>query len=200
MILGSPPEENGKNGRFHFSAGSTAGLAQMPTATAAGNIAMTSGARKLAPLKGFISNDLDVALTSPIGTPGPLGIGAQQQRRSRSEKRPIPDTEKDGKYFERRNRNNLAAKKSRDSRKQREDQIACRAQWFERENAILRAQVQTLREVSELSAFSRLRTILFKEAQSLRQLVESRQQMQHSVKMQHNMQSFAMNGFHVHHT
>lgn len=74
-------------------------------------------------------------------------IGQHQQRRNRSEKRPIPDTEKDAKYYERRMRNNAAAKKSRDTRKQREDQIACRAQWFERENAILRAQVQTLREV-----------------------------------------------------
>lgn len=76
-------------------------------------------------------------------------------RRPRSEKRPIPDDQKDEKYFERRKRNNLAAKKSRDARKAREDEIALRACFLEKENAILRAQVTTLRE----------------EAQSLRQLL-----------------------------
>lgn len=59
------------------------------------------------------------------------------------------------KYFERRKRNNLAAKKSRDARKSREEQIALRACFLEKENAVLRAQVTTLRE----------------EANSLRQLL-----------------------------
>lgn len=76
-------------------------------------------------------------------------------RRPRSEKRPIPDEQKDDKYFERRKRNNMAAKKSRDARKQREDEIALRACFLEKENAVLRAQVAALRE----------------EGQSLRQML-----------------------------
>lgn len=40
----------------------------------------------------------------------------------------------------------MAAKKSRDCRKSREDEIAIRASFLEKENAILRAQVATLRE------------------------------------------------------
>ena len=48
---------------------------------------------------------------------------ASVPRRQRGEKRPIPETLKDDKYFERRKRNNLAAKKSRDARKQREDHV-----------------------------------------------------------------------------
>ena len=44
-------------------------------------------------------------------------------RRPRSEKKPIPDEQKDEKYYERRKRNNQAAKKSRDARKIREDQV-----------------------------------------------------------------------------
>ncbi|XP_067140607.1 transcription factor ces-2-like [Centruroides vittatus] len=76
-------------------------------------------------------------------------------RRQRSEKKPIPDELKDDKYYERRKRNNVAAKKSRDARKAREDEIALRACFLEKENAILRAQVATLRE----------------EAHSLRQLL-----------------------------
>lgn len=45
-------------------------------------------------------------------------------RRQRGEKRPIPDEQKDDKYFERRKRNNEAAKKSRDARKMREDRVS----------------------------------------------------------------------------
>ena len=44
-------------------------------------------------------------------------------RRPRGEKRPIPEEQKDEKYFERRKRNNEAAKKSRDARKMREDRV-----------------------------------------------------------------------------
>jgi len=44
-------------------------------------------------------------------------------RRPRSEKKPIPDDQKDEKYYERRKRNNQAAKKSRDARKIREDHV-----------------------------------------------------------------------------
>ncbi|CAB0036425.1 unnamed protein product [Trichogramma brassicae] len=46
----------------------------------------------------------------------------QQPKRHRSEKTPIPDEQKDEKYYERRKRNNEAAKKSRDARRIREDQ------------------------------------------------------------------------------
>ncbi|XP_042880526.1 uncharacterized protein LOC122258579 [Penaeus japonicus] len=73
-------------------------------------------------------------------------LATSAPRRPRGEKKPIPDTLKDDKYYERRKRNNLAAKKSRDARKQREDQVAMRASYLEKENAILRAQVATLRD------------------------------------------------------
>ncbi|XP_061385124.1 transcription factor ces-2-like [Danaus plexippus] len=64
--------------------------------------------------------------------------------RRRGEKRPIPSELKDEKYFERRRRNNQAAKKSRDARRMREDQIAWRACVLEQENASLRAHVAAL--------------------------------------------------------
>ena len=67
-------------------------------------------------------------------------------RRARSEKKPIPAEKKDNKYFERRKRNNYAAKKSRDYRKQREDEIAMRANQLEKDNANLKAQLAMLRE------------------------------------------------------
>jgi hypothetical protein len=63
-------------------------------------------------------------------------------RRPRGEKKPIPDEQKDRRYFERRKRNNLAAKKSRDQRKVREDTVSVRAEALEKENAVLRVQVK----------------------------------------------------------
>ena len=84
---------------------------------------------------------------SPIGSPNPsntlltLALAKAVPRRPRGEKKPIPEDLKDNKYFERRKRNNLAAKKSRDQRKIREDQICQRATMLEKENAVLRAQV-----------------------------------------------------------
>ncbi|XP_037941593.1 uncharacterized protein LOC119674521 [Teleopsis dalmanni] len=73
-------------------------------------------------------------------------LSAFIHRRPRGEKRPIPDEQKDEKYYERRKRNNEAAKKSRDARKIREDRIAFRAALLEQENSILRAQVVALRD------------------------------------------------------
>ena len=44
-------------------------------------------------------------------------------KRSRGQKRPVPEEEKDEKYIIRRQKNNLAAKKSRDLRKLREEKV-----------------------------------------------------------------------------
>lgn len=84
-----------------------------------------------------------------------LALTSSRPARPRSEKKTVPEDLKDDKYFERRKRNNQAAKKSREARKAREDEIAIRASFLEKENAVLRAQVATLRE----------------EANSLRQLL-----------------------------
>lgn len=44
-------------------------------------------------------------------------------QKKRGEKRAIPEDMKDDRYYERRKRNNQAAKKSRDARRIREDQV-----------------------------------------------------------------------------
>lgn len=76
-------------------------------------------------------------------------LGSSQSKRVRTAKKVVPDQQKDMKYFERRKRNNVAAKKSRDARKQREDEIAIRASFLEKENAILKAQLQTLKDEAQ---------------------------------------------------
>ncbi|XP_076045872.1 uncharacterized protein LOC143028124 [Oratosquilla oratoria] len=94
-------------------------------------------------------------------------LASSAPRRPRGEKKPIPDSLKDEKYFERRKRNNLAAKKSRDARKQREDQVTLRAGYLEKENAMLRAQVATLREEA-----ASLRHILMQKKQGQQKTYE----------------------------
>lgn len=63
--------------------------------------------------------------------------------------KPVPDEKKDDAYWERRRKNNEAAKRSRDLRRQKEDEIAMRASYLEQENLKLKAQVTLLK--AELS-------------------------------------------------
>ncbi|KAL7883445.1 hypothetical protein SRHO_G00011030 [Serrasalmus rhombeus] len=58
----------------------------------------------------------------------------------------IPDDMKDDKYWARRRKNNVAAKRSRDARRLKENQIAIRAAFLEKENAALRQEVADLRK------------------------------------------------------
>jgi len=57
----------------------------------------------------------------------------------------VPDELKDEKYWARRRKNNLAAKRSRDARRMKENQIALRADFLEREADSLRKQVDDLK-------------------------------------------------------
>ncbi|XP_062331239.1 TEF transcription factor, PAR bZIP family member a isoform X1 [Osmerus eperlanus] len=58
----------------------------------------------------------------------------------------VPEERKDDKYWQRRNKNNVAAKRSRDARRLKENQITVRAAFLERENTALRQEVAELRK------------------------------------------------------
>uniref|UniRef100_A0A3P8WZB4 HLF transcription factor, PAR bZIP family member a n=1 Tax=Cynoglossus semilaevis TaxID=244447 RepID=A0A3P8WZB4_CYNSE len=58
----------------------------------------------------------------------------------------IPEDLKDDRYWARRRKNNVAAKRSRDARRLKENQIAIRASFLEKENAALRLEVADLRK------------------------------------------------------
>uniref|UniRef100_A0A3Q3W7I7 BZIP domain-containing protein n=1 Tax=Mola mola TaxID=94237 RepID=A0A3Q3W7I7_MOLML len=58
----------------------------------------------------------------------------------------VPDEQKDEKYWQRRKKNNVAAKRSRDARRLKENQITVRAAFLERENTALRTEVAELRK------------------------------------------------------
>ncbi|CAJ1075553.1 HLF transcription factor%2C PAR bZIP family member a isoform X2 [Xyrichtys novacula] len=58
----------------------------------------------------------------------------------------IPEDMKDDRYWARRRKNNVAAKRSRDARRLKENQIAIRAGFLEKENAALRMEVADMRK------------------------------------------------------
>ncbi|XP_073405655.1 thyrotroph embryonic factor isoform X1 [Dendrobates tinctorius] len=58
----------------------------------------------------------------------------------------VPEVLKDEKYWNRRKKNNVAAKRSRDARRLKENQITVRAAFLEKENTALRTEVAELRK------------------------------------------------------
>ncbi|XP_051632051.1 D site-binding protein-like [Manacus candei] len=105
---------------------------------------------------------LEAELGGPGGGPGGGPFDPRRLRFSQDELRPqpiarkarkvhVPEEQKDEKYWSRRSRNNAAAKRSRDARRLKENQISVRAAFLERENAALRLEVAAARR--ELQRF-----------------------------------------------
>lgn len=76
-------------------------------------------------------------------------VDLQPEEPSRKKVKPVPDEKKDIAYWERRRKNNDAAKRSRDARRMKEEEIAIRAVYLEQDNMKLRAEVSILK--SELA-------------------------------------------------
>jgi len=62
----------------------------------------------------------------------------------------VPNELKDDKYWARRRKNNMAAKRSRDARRMKENQIAITASYLERENDLLRKQLEDSKRETKL--------------------------------------------------
>lgn len=98
-------------------------------------------------------------LTSPKCSPpetssaSPTSLSASN---SRKRARVFPDEQKDESYWERRRKNNEAAKRSRDARRAKEDEIAIRAAFLEQENLKLRVELAALKNET-----SKLRCMLY---------------------------------------
>ncbi|XP_060070859.1 thyrotroph embryonic factor-like [Ylistrum balloti] len=58
----------------------------------------------------------------------------------------VPDDCKDDKYWNRRKKNNVAAKRSRDARRIKENQIAMRASFLEKENETLKKELEKMKK------------------------------------------------------
>ncbi|XP_035536964.1 D site albumin promoter binding protein a [Morone saxatilis] len=102
----------------------------------------------------FDPDPADLALSS---VPGQEAFDPRRHRFSDEELKPqpmikkarkmlVPNEQKDEKYWSRRVKNNEAAKRSRDARRLKENQISVRAAFLERENAALRQEVADMRK------------------------------------------------------
>ncbi|MCI4384399.1 hypothetical protein PGIGA_G00038290 [Pangasianodon gigas] len=105
-------------------------------------------------LMSYEPDPTDLALSS---VPGQEAFDPRKCRFSEEELKPkpiikkarkvfIPDDIKDERYWARRRKNNMAAKRSRDARRLKENQIAIRAGFLEKENSALRQEVADLRK------------------------------------------------------
>ncbi|KAK9407186.1 hepatic leukemia factor [Crotalus adamanteus] len=103
---------------------------------------------------GYEPDPADLALSS---IPGQEMFDPRKRKFSEEELKPqpmikkarkvfIPEDLKDDKYWARRRKNNMAAKRSRDARRLKENQIAIRASFLEKENTALRQEVAELRK------------------------------------------------------
>ncbi|XP_022070271.1 HLF transcription factor, PAR bZIP family member b isoform X1 [Acanthochromis polyacanthus] len=104
---------------------------------------------------GYDPDPADLALSS---VPGQEMFDPRRRKFSADELKPQPmikkarkvfipeDMKQDDKYWARRRKNNLAAKRSRDARRLKENQIAIRAGFLEKENSALRQEVADLRK------------------------------------------------------
>ena len=71
----------------------------------------------------------------------------------RKKGKPLPDSVKDAAYWERRRKNNEAAKRSRDARRKKENEIAVRAAFLENENMRLRNCLQIVERENQRLKF-----------------------------------------------
>uniref|UniRef100_A0A8C4PXW1 TEF transcription factor, PAR bZIP family member n=1 Tax=Eptatretus burgeri TaxID=7764 RepID=A0A8C4PXW1_EPTBU len=102
---------------------------------------------------GYEPDPLDLVLSS---VPGQEIFDPRQRRFTEDELRPqpimkkakkmlIPEDLKDDRYWLRRKKNNQAAKRSRDARRLKENQISVRAAFLEKENSALRQELAEMK-------------------------------------------------------
>lgn len=58
----------------------------------------------------------------------------------------VPEASKDEKYWIKRTKNNIAAKRSRESRRIKENRILLRAAYLEKENCALKREIKKIKE------------------------------------------------------
>ncbi|XP_060881351.1 transcription factor VBP-like [Metopolophium dirhodum] len=75
------------------------------------------------------------------------GVQQMQLRRLKTD---TPREKKDAKYFEKRKRNNMAAKKSREAKRRRDNEMALKLFLLEKENMMLKFRLSTVSEELEI--------------------------------------------------
>lgn len=107
------------------------------------------------------SQDLDSShLSSPSSTSSgpstPLDLAGDNKIPPKKRPHLTPENQKDDAYWEKRQKNNESAKRSREARRMKEEQIALRVVFLEQENLQLRTEVSLLK-----SEIEKLRCMLY---------------------------------------
>lgn len=140
--------------RSHASTSTSSCLHQSPPPTDPRNTPSPVDPDSIQVVVGFDPDPADLALSS---VPGQEAFDPRKRRFSTEELKPqpmikkarkvyTPEDLKDDRYWARRRKNNMAAKRSRDARRLKENQIAVRAAFLEKENSALRQEVSGLRQ------------------------------------------------------
>merc|ERR1712156_644804 len=90
---------------------------------------------------------------------------------ARRSKKPVPDEKKDDLYWRRRHKNNMAAKRSREARRQKESELSNRASKLENEHDQLKIELDVARRENEelrvrLSKYENIANLNLKSTQS----------------------------------
>lgn len=101
---------------------------------------------------GSVIDIQNYSTASPSSDQCSMASDAEQPLRKR--RHPVPDDKKDDKYWERRKRNNQAAKRSRDTKKRKTEDELIRAQDAIQENTKLKQEIEVLK--AEISSLRRL--------------------------------------------
>ncbi|CAG2165787.1 unnamed protein product, partial [Oppiella nova] len=122
--------------------------AATPTPISTPLITTTSSASIMTPMAHHMSSADDTSQnghSSGNSSSGEADMGSSGGSANRKRGRPLPEDLKDDAYWERRRKNNEAAKRSRDARRAKEDEIAIRAAFLEQENLKLRCEIAQLK-------------------------------------------------------
>lgn len=118
----------------------------------------------------YLEDAVFLPLTPPTSDPGPSGSlssdlnnltpttnshsDSDQEMPARKKRAPVPSEKKDERYWERRKKNNIAAKRSRELRRKKIDEELKQAQDAIQENQKLKQEIEVLK--AEINSLRRL--------------------------------------------
>ncbi|KAL2083994.1 hypothetical protein ACEWY4_019512 [Coilia grayii] len=154
LDMQAPPNLLGAPDCLHGGHGANMDPNQSPSPSSCGPMPTPPSTNGSDIMGSFDTEPGDLALAT---VPGQDAFDPHHHRFSEDELKPqpmikkarkmmVPEDLKDDKYWSRRHKNNEAAKRSRDARRLKENQIAVRASFLERENAALRQEVADMRK------------------------------------------------------
>ncbi|XP_033733783.1 uncharacterized protein LOC117322927 [Pecten maximus] len=132
-------DNNGSRGLSHYESTPKSSTHASPPSSSA----ISSNNDRIS--NGSMNSSPSIGSSPPLFSVPSSSIGMDITASGRKRPKTLPEEQKDEAYWERRRKNNDAAKRSRDARRAKEDQIAIRAALLEQENLKLRVEVAALK-------------------------------------------------------